>query len=357
MWGDSVLGNDGITHALRRRMQVRFGDAGHGFIVVGRYNPAYFHQGVRFQDRGGWRRCEIIFHCEDDQRYGYGGATALSSGGGETWFSTVKQGVGSRMSRLELWYGKRKDGGKLQLKVDGQVKAMVSTAGAPEEEGIEVLQLSDDTHEIEVRAAGGGPAKAYGVVMEREAGVVWDSLGLIGSFTQRLDYQDPEHLARQVAARKVDLLSFILGGNDVQREKMDLVHNTTRYEEEYTRVIRKFRKGRPQASCLVLSLVDHGERIGPREIRTRAIVPRLVQAQRKVALAEGCAFFDTFQAMGGDGSVARWYRATPPLVGADFAHPTQAGHEVIAALFHKSLMYAYAKYREEQLGQPLGQNE
>src|SRR5690606_24643346 len=35
-WGDSALGNDGVTSAIRRRMQRRFGDAGHGFHVLAR---------------------------------------------------------------------------------------------------------------------------------------------------------------------------------------------------------------------------------------------------------------------------------------------------------------------------------
>jgi lysophospholipase L1-like esterase len=354
MWGDSVLGNDGITHALRRRMQPRFGDSGHGFMALGRYNPAYFHQGIRFQDKGGWRRCEIIFKCEDDGRYGYAGVTSTSSGGGESWFSATKQGLGSHTSRFELWYAKLPAGGRFQIKVDGVPTRIVNTASDVVGDGVEVVQVQDGYHEFEVRAIGVGATRGYGVVLERETpGVVWDSLGLIGAFTQRLDYQEPVHFAGQIAARNPDLLTFILGGNDVQREKMDLVHSMDRYEAEYTRVIRKFRAGKPAASCLILALVDHGERVGPHEIQTRRIVPRLVESQRRVALSEGCAFFDTFTAMGGPGSIGRWYRASPQLAGADFAHPTQAGHEVVAALFHHALMYGYAQYRAAKTGEPL----
>lgn len=353
-WGDSVLGDDGVTHAIRRRLQRRFGDAGHGFHVLGRYNLGYMHRGVNFKDKGGWHRCEIIFKCEDDGLYGFGGVSSHSGGGGTSTWATAEEGFGSAVSRFELWYLKHDEGGKFQIKVDDKVARVVNTKSEVTGSGWEDITVPDGPHEFEVRAIGEGSARGFGVVLEREGpGVVWDGLALIGSFTQRLDYQEPKHMAEQVKRRDTDLLVFMLGGNDVQREKMDLYRTLQPYEEEYTQVIRKYRAGKPEASCLIMSLTDHGERVGRAGIRTRRIVPKLVASQRKVAEAEGCAFFDTFEAMGGDGSIGRWYYANPRLAGADFSHPTSAGHEVIADLIVRALMKSYGDFRGQMVGQPL----
>ncbi len=350
-WGDSVLGNDGITSALRRRFQARFGDAGHGYHLLARYNMAYRHQGIRFSSRGQFRKCEIIFKCEEDGRYGYGGVTAASSGGGTAGYETTSEGWGSAVSRFELWFAKGPKGGKFQIKVDGDVSAVVNTFSDSPADGFYEVRVPDGPHSFEVRAIGDGIARGYGVVLERDVpGVVWDGLSLIGSFTQRLDYQEPAHLAAQIGHRDNDLLVFLLGGNDVQREHMDLVRNTAPYEAEYTRVLRKFRAGKPEASCLVMSVTDHGERLDGGTLRSRRIIPRLVAAQRKVADAEGCAFFDTFAAMGGDGAIVRWYRARPQLAGPDLAHPTTPGHEAIAELLYAALAKDYARFREELTG-------
>jgi lysophospholipase L1-like esterase len=352
-WGDSVLGGDGLTFALRQRLQDRFGDAGHGFHALSRYSIGYGHRGVRFQDRGGWRSCEIIFKCRPDQRYGYGGVSSGSAVGGTSFWQTTKEGTGSRVSRFELWYEKAPDGGRFQVKVDGEATRVVETQADALADGVEVFQLEDGPHQFEVRAIGGGTARGYGVVLERDVpGVVWDELSLIGSFTQRLDYQDPAHLAWQLQRRDIDLMVFIFGGNDVQREYEDLKLQMTRYEAEYSRVIAKFKAGRPEASCLVMSLIDHGTRVDD-SVRTRGIVPRLVSSQRKVALEQGCGFFDTFRAMGGINSIARWYRARPQLAAPDFSHPTAAGQSVIATLFYRALMQEYAAYRRSQVGKPL----
>ncbi len=353
-WGDSVLGDDGVTHAIRRRLQRRFGDAGHGFHVLGRYNVGYMHRGVRFSDEGGWRKCEIIFNCEADGFYGYGGVSSYSGGGGTSSWATTKEGLGSKVSLFELWYLRHPNGGKFQVKVDDEVADVIDTRFDTPTSGWRAFPLPDGPHEFEVRAIGGGSARGFGVLLEREGpGVVWDGLALIGSFTQRLDYQDPKHIAEQIEHRDNDMLVFMLGGNDVQREKMDLYRTMLPYEEEYTRVIQKFRAGKPEASCLIMSLTDHGERVGRAGIRTRRIVPKMVQSQRRVAEAQGCAFFNTFEAMGGDGSIGRWYHANPRLAGADFSHPTSAGHEVIAELLVRSLLQGYADFRERVAGQPL----
>ncbi|HWO10133.1 MAG TPA: hypothetical protein VNN80_11655, partial [Polyangiaceae bacterium] len=135
-------------------------------------------------------------------------------------------------------------------------------------------------------------------------------------------------------------------------EKSDLQRSTEPYEREYSRVIRKFRAGKPEASCLIMSLTDHAQRVGG-AIVSRDIVVRLAAAQRRVAASEGCAFYDTFAAMGGPGTIERWRKASPPLASPDLRHPTVAGQRHIAAELYRALMSAYAAYRQRQEGKPL----
>jgi lysophospholipase L1-like esterase len=356
-WGDSVLGGDGLTHSLRRHLQARFGDAGHGYHNLGKYGIGYYHQGVRFNERSAWRSCEIIFKCRADRHYGYGGATSDSRGGAISRFATAPSGPGSRVSRFELWYLQQPGGGRLEVKADGEIVASVDSNATTLRDAVEVVRVEDGPHEFEVRALPGGLSRGYGVVMERDVpGVVWDELSLIGSFTQRLDYQDADHLSWQLQRRSLDLMVFMFGGNDVQRQESDLKHTMEPYEREYAAVISKFRSGLPRSSCMVMSLIDHAERQGT-AIETREIVPRLVAAQRRVALAQGCAFFDTFTAMGGPGSIGRWYSARPQLAAGDLSHPTSRGQGVIAALVYRALMQGYADFRKAHAGEKLASVE
>ncbi|MGB1016578.1 MAG: hypothetical protein ACPG4T_20745, partial [Nannocystaceae bacterium] len=73
--------------------------------------------------------------------------------------------------------------------------------------------------------------------------------------------------------------------------------------------------------------------------------PRMIEAQRKVARAEGCAFFDTVAAMGGEGSAGRWFKRKPRLIGGDLSHATSKGHQVIGELVYRAVIEGYVAYR------------
>jgi hypothetical protein len=68
---------------------------------------------------------------------------------------------------------------------------------------------------------------------------------------------------------------------------------------------------------------------------------KLIEAQRKIASETGCAFFNTFAAMGGAGTMGRWYHAQPRLVSADFMHPMPAGAAVVGGWFESALVKSY----------------
>jgi len=103
-------------------------------------------------------------------------------------------------------------------------------------------------------------------------------------------------------------------------------------------------------SLLIMSPMDRGYKTGPGEIATMPTIPRIVELQRRVARETGCGFFDTYRAMGGEGTMARWYAAQPRLVSADFIHPYPAGGKMIARTFTREIISGLNRYslRESQ---------
>ena len=196
-------------------------------------------------------------------------------------------------------------------------------------------------HTLRIRHAG-GLVELYGVVLERPGpGVVYDSLGLVGARANRLLNFDAEHIRAQIARRGTNLLVLGFGGNEASDSIVE-----ARYEEDFRQVIRHMRGEREDLACLIVAPMDQAERRGG-AIRTFRSVPRIVRAQRRAAAAEGCAFFDTFEAMGGAGAMARWYRSRPALALSDFRHATDDGYLVIGNMLHKAILAGYAAWLRE----------
>lgn len=353
-WGDSIIAADGLTSKIRSLMQERFGNGGHGFHVGSRYNNAYLHRGIRFTSDK-WASCLIITRCRKNDRYGYGAVASDSSGGALSRWWTPSEGEGSGISRIELWYAEQPEGGWIQTTLDDQEPIVLDTNADQVRDGWRLYEAEPGAHHFKVNALGNGAARVYGATFETHGpGVVWDELSMIGSFTQRLDYQDPTHLREQLQHRQLNLMVFLLGGNDTLRHTQDLSPKRpmTPYREEYTAVLKKFRTARPEASCLVMSVTDHADQISPGVVKTRSVVPRMVEVQREVAHEQGCAFFNTFAAMGGEGSIYRWSRKRPAWANGDYAHLVTLGQEAVAQYLVDALLRGYVEYRKRNEGQP-----
>jgi lysophospholipase L1-like esterase len=131
------------------------------------------------------------------------------------------------------------------------------------------------------------------------------------------------------------------GSNESSFEKF--VHK--QYGSELRLAIQRVRAAAPNASILVMSPMDRGERAGMDDIETMSTIPEIVAIQRQVAAEMHCAFFDTYDAMGGDGTMARWYTASPRLVTADLLHPTPQGASIVAGLFVEQLGLGYDRWK------------
>jgi hypothetical protein len=107
------------------------------------------------------------------------------------------------------------------------------------------------------------------------------------------------------------------------------------YRERLAEVLRRWRTALPEKACLVMTPIDHGERYRGR-VRTVPRQKEIMEVQREVALAEGCAFFSIYDAMGGEGSIGRWFDTG--LASGDLAHPTAKGSVELGRLFYQALM-------------------
>jgi lysophospholipase L1-like esterase len=338
LYSDSINGSDRTTRSLREMLGGRFGYGGKGFLPIAPGWQYQRHKDVAW-DHAAWRVFVVNRGDREDGRYGLGGVLAVSRGPrARARFATVGEGIGAEVSRFRLFYQAHPEGGSIALSVDGAERERLDTRADAVEDRVHDIEVPRGSHALELDIVD-GEARLYGVAMERDPpGVVVDGLMLVGAFTRVLGNFDEAHWARQIALREADLIAFWLGGNDATSRTVGF--DRGEYVADYTAVLQAAHAGRPEASCLVVSVLDVGERVDG-EIRSRNRVPRVVEAQREAALAAGCAFFDAYEAIGGAGTMRRWARSSPRLVSVDYRHLSGEGATVIAGLIERALLKAY----------------
>ena len=339
-YGDSVIASDFISGTARRKLQERFGDAGHGFILLANAWQWYFHNDITHYNSDGWSASKLAGPVTDDGMYGLGGVSFQSYGGGVATFGTMSKGdFGRKVSRFDVYYLEQPNGGELEIKVKNGATERFSTRGPAKVSRVHSVNVPDGEATMTVRAIGN--ARAFGVTLERDTpGVTYDALGAHAAMAVYWLRQNKAHWAEQLALRKPSLIVVQYGTNESDLWKIDW----PAYEANLGEVLDTLSAAAPHASILVMAPLDRAERGAGGELVTKPVILKLREVQRRVALSKHFAFWDTFSAMGGEGSMAKWVKSQPQLAGGDLTHPTPAGAEILGNLFARALTSGFDAY-------------
>ncbi|MEI9813550.1 MAG: GDSL-type esterase/lipase family protein [Acidobacteriota bacterium] len=198
-------------------------------------------------------------------------------------------------------------------------------------------------------------SQLYGAEFRRDRpGVLYSSLGVNGASVTLLSRAfNRAHLAAQLNHYRPDLVVLAYGTNE---SGFPGFVDTT-WGKEMETAVKRVRSALPEASILLMSPMDRGELRSDGTIGTIAALPRLVKKEKQLAAEMGVAFFNTYEAMGGSGTMARWYAAQPRLVGADYIHPLPAGAKIVGELLYDSLRDGFSAYKLRKLKQREEQQE
>jgi lysophospholipase L1-like esterase len=334
--GDSHTASDFWTGALRRRLQARYGDGGHGFVVPGRPWASYKHLDVVHWSDGRWKVRRLSTVRTAVEALGLGGVVMTTRRPmSRAWVTTTRAKsapVGGSVSRFDVFLLFHPEGGSLRFRIDDKLWSELSTHMPVPQPGFRRFDVPDGPHKLELDVSGDGEVRVFGVVLERAGpGVVVDSVGVPGLRAEHLLLGDADVLAAHVERRQPDLLMIAYGTNEANRDGFDVAS----YPAVMSRVIAHARKGAPGASCLVLAPLDRTSRTKGGGRASPPILSEIIGVQREAAVAAGCAFWDTRAAMGGPGSIDRW--VSDGLAQPDHVHLNQKGYARLAELLEAAL--------------------
>jgi len=334
--GDSLIASDHITDVIRDRLQVRHGNGGPGWLFVDRPTRGAGRTVRTGIASDGWTIEKITDRTWPKGVTGLSGVI-FSASGVET--STFKTGGASS---AEVWFRTRPGGGALELTADGKSVGRVITDFPDDAPAYARIALPEGSSALQLKTSG-KPVQVYGVSLEQDRpGVVYDSIGLPGSTAKVLMRPDPATFQHQLAQRDPALIVLMLGGN----EAFELSRKRTTLDEareSLTTLVKHLRTLQPQAACLMAGTLDAGVKTMGGDVVPRAGSREISDVIREVARAEGCAYWDALEAMGGVGVTKAWLDAR--LMHEDLVHPRSTGADLLGHLFDVALERAHLRWQ------------
>ncbi|MCA9552483.1 MAG: hypothetical protein KC933_20790 [Myxococcales bacterium] len=335
--GDSHIAADYITRTIRDELQARFGNGGRGLVAIGQKS----RYGGRALSRTGWERHRIVDEGQAGKPFGVTGmAIEAARGGAEATFSLVPED-----DVVSIYYHAHPGGGAFRVFAEDEELLYVDTDADSAESRVatvpipmhrmgdvvppELLRIRTDS----------GHVRLMGISFESdEPGIILDAIGPVGADANVYLTFDQASMRAHMRELKPDLVVLMVGGNDGLAVRK-AVRSLDEVRQQHVDLITAVKQHAPDAACLVWAPMDAGERLDDGLVISKRYIEEIRDLQRETALEMGCAFWDTYESMGGSGSFGRWLEEG--IMNSDMVHPRAKGGDLMGHLFARAFMSAY----------------
>jgi len=336
-FGDSFIEADILTADLRRMLQDKYGGCGVGYVditsAVQGFRPTVRHS------FGGWRShasTDTIYF--DRSRQGISARYFIPSAG-----SYVElKGQSKYAARLDTFdramiYFHNKGEMTLAARINKEPAISRSFHAV---EGIQTMEVDGHIGSVRFTVEKVDSALFYGVTLDGRSGISLDNFSVRASSGTTLRYIPRKTLKEFNRVRPYDLIILQYGLNVATR----LGKNYDNYQRAILESIQHLKECFPQAGILLVSVGDRDYKTDTGELRTMPGVKNLIRYQENIAAESGIAFWNLFEAMGSDGSMARMVHSKPSKANYDYTHINFRGGEELAGLLFETLVYGKEQY-------------
>lgn len=385
-YGDSQLEGDRISDYLRNRMQLRFGGYGPGIVLP--MDISRSRVSVRQRESQDWVKYAVYGNRKrlKNGYYGIGASSYKFAGeyqekiGEDTVISKIFQTdttvvgdsmtvtvdsaifvmdtviipkyetreVGSswlsyrnatrsyprvrKIKQARLLYA-AEEPISMNLQLDGSNKEVILKEAMPF--GMKMLG-TDISKGITLSFNGGVSPYIYGVALDGDSGVAVDNFPMRGSSGLGFERINQGLLHVMVTRLNAKLIIMQYGINVIPNPQK----NYAFYERMFGAQLKALKKANPDVSILVIGPSDMSRKEGSDYVSYPNIT--LVRdAMKKAAFANGCAFWDLYEAMGGENSMVGWVQSDPTLASLDYTHFNSRGARYVGEMLYEALILEY----------------
>ena len=344
-YGDSQIEMDRISGSLRQILQERFGGGGPGMVPA---LKALSSVSVSQNATGSLSRYALVSDSlsRRSPTHRYGPMTRYSVLTGEGRFNFRKaenryaQPRVRNISKVSVLMGQSSADTKLSLKCDTlQVMTRTFDSDSPD---VTLVSWDLPVNVDRGSVSFSGNAEIYGIMLDGEPGVTVDNIAMRGCAGTIFSGIDAKVMRQSFSKTNTRLIILQFGGNAMpgisSRKGISLYVNKLEKQFEY------FRDVAPQAKLLFVGPADMSKSVNG-SLVTWPLLQDLNDSLKVHCLNNGVAYWDTFNMMGGPGSMRQWVKHNPPLAGPDYIHFTTRGAAEVGATLARSILIYDDLYR------------
>jgi len=352
-YGDSQIEGDRITGYIREQWQKKYGGNGPGLLPTFEAVPS---SGIDQENDGNWKRY-ALFGARDTsvkhKRYGM-----LANFGrymdvlpDSLRRDTKKVGITLRpnkigyskarsYSTLRMWLGDNKDSVKVNIFNSGLLvgSEIISPGNATEKR----WSLGTTPAELRIEFEGKDSPNIWALSLEGSGGIMVDNIGLRGSSGTIFKNIDRSLLTAQLKSVNPGFFILQFGGNTIPYIKSK--EEADQYGSWFAGQIKLLKQICPEASFLVVGPSDMAYKDGQKFV-SYPYIEQVRDGIKSAAFAEGAAYWDLYEVMGGQNSMSTWVGADPPLAAPDYVHFSPKGTRTVSELLFQSIEEEYLKWK------------
>ena len=337
VFGDSFIEADIFTADLREMLQKRFGGCGVGFVTITSITNGY-RPTVR-QTFGGWSSHAVTDTISfDRKKQGVSGHYFIPRKGayvelhGQSKYASLLD----TCQRISIFFYNK---GDMRLSVSVNRGAEQTHSFTPSNK-LQRMYLDGRIGSVRWTVNEADSTLFYGVAMDGKKGIILDNFSLRGSSGLSLRGIPAEMMRQFNHQRPYDLVILEYGLNVAT----EYGRNYDNYKKGLLTSIEHIKKNFPQAGVLLLSIGDRESKNENGDLRTMPGVKNLIRYQQSIAAESSIAFWNMFEAMGGDGSMVKMVNAKPAMANYDYTHINFRGGKHLAKLLYETLIYGKEQY-------------
>lgn len=323
-FGDSFIEGDEITDEIRLQLQTQFGGNGIGFLPVqSSVSTLYTQLNIKSSN---W--IEYNFR-ENPYKYPLGPS-------GHLFYPYIDASVEYTPktnwlpTEAKLYSGKSTGKSTIRTTVNG--KGSVTNINSNQLINENMLSSGTPISNIKINTKS-EDLPIYGISLEGNKGVYLDNYSFRGNTSILTQQIGKDIMAGLNKYLQYDLIIVHYGINAVDHDKQTF----TWFETSMNTVIRNLRKGFINVPILLVTTSDIGYKYNGKYATEKGI-PYLVATQNKIARTNKVAFWNLYEAMGGENTITKWVEGDTVFAAKDYIHMNVKGAKKVGDLFFDKLM-------------------